>query len=59
MNLRLALPLPVSWLLARPVVVSVIAGASNPEQVRANVAAAGWQLTDADMCEIDGLLNNA
>lgn len=53
------LELAVSWLLARPVVVSVIAGASNPEQVRANVAAAGWQLTDADMCEIDGLLNNA
>jgi aryl-alcohol dehydrogenase-like predicted oxidoreductase len=33
------LKLAFSWLLSRPQVSSVIAGASNPEQVRANAAA--------------------
>jgi aryl-alcohol dehydrogenase-like predicted oxidoreductase len=50
------LELAFSWLLARPVVASVIAGASNPEQVRSNVSAAGWQLTDVDLSEIDSIL---
>jgi aryl-alcohol dehydrogenase-like predicted oxidoreductase len=35
----------IAWLLAQGVVGSVIAGATRPEQVDANVAAAGWQLT--------------
>jgi aryl-alcohol dehydrogenase-like predicted oxidoreductase len=34
-------------------VVSVIAGATTPEQVRANAAAADWQLSDAEMGEVD------
>ncbi|MTD15664.1 aldo/keto reductase [Nakamurella sp. YIM 132087] len=42
------------WLLARPGVSSVIAGATTPEQIRGNVAAAtGWQPTAADLDEID------
>ena len=53
------LELAVSWLLARPSVASVIAGATSPEQIRANVAAAGWSLTDADLAEIDELLEHA
>ena len=32
----------IGALLARPVISSVIAGATKPEQVRANAAAAGW-----------------
>ena len=36
------LDLAFAWLLSRPVVASVIAGATSPEQVRTNVAAAGW-----------------
>ena len=47
------LELAMSWLLHRPVVASVIAGATSPEQVHANVRAASWQLTDADLAEID------
>ena len=47
------LELAVSWLLRRPVVASVIAGATSPEQVRANVQAASWRLTDRDLAEID------
>jgi aryl-alcohol dehydrogenase-like predicted oxidoreductase len=46
------LELAVSWLLARPVVASVIAGAKTPDQVRANASAAGWRLTKADLAEL-------
>lgn len=49
------LELAVSWLLHHGVVASVIAGASTPEQVRANVAAASWQLTEADLADINRL----
>jgi aryl-alcohol dehydrogenase-like predicted oxidoreductase len=49
------LELAFSWLLAHRVVASVIAGATNPEQVRANVAAANWTLTAAELIEIDRL----
>jgi aryl-alcohol dehydrogenase-like predicted oxidoreductase len=50
------LDLAVSWLLNRPQVASVIAGATRPEQVHANVGAAGWRLGENDLAEIDGLL---
>jgi aryl-alcohol dehydrogenase-like predicted oxidoreductase len=36
-------------------VASVIAGATTPEQVRANAAATNWQLTREDLVEIDRL----
>jgi aryl-alcohol dehydrogenase-like predicted oxidoreductase len=49
------LELAVSWLARRPQVATVIAGATKPEQVQANVRAAGWALTEADMREIDRL----
>jgi aryl-alcohol dehydrogenase-like predicted oxidoreductase len=39
------LELAFAWLLAVPPVVSVIAGATRPEQVRSNVDAASWALT--------------
>lgn len=47
------LELAFSWLLARPNVASVIAGASNAQQIEANVAAADWKLTPEDLAEID------
>ncbi|MCU1428410.1 MAG: aldo/keto reductase [Actinomycetia bacterium] len=47
------LDLAMSWLLHRPVVASVIAGATRPEQVRANAEAASWKLTDAEVAEVD------
>jgi aryl-alcohol dehydrogenase-like predicted oxidoreductase len=49
------LELAFSWLLSHHQVVSVIAGATQPEQVRANVAAAGWLLSPADLAEVDKL----
>jgi aryl-alcohol dehydrogenase-like predicted oxidoreductase len=47
------LELAISWLLSRRIVASVIAGATSAEQVAANVAAAGWALTTADLAEVD------
>jgi aryl-alcohol dehydrogenase-like predicted oxidoreductase len=56
---RTLLELAFAWLLARPVVASVIAGATKPEQVAANAAAGGLILTDADMAEIDAVIAGA
>ena len=50
------LELAVSWLAARPAVASVIAGATSPQQVKANASAAGWRLTHADLAAIDAIL---
>jgi aryl-alcohol dehydrogenase-like predicted oxidoreductase len=50
------LELAFSWLLSRPTVASVIAGATRPEQVHANAAAASWTLSDADLRELDSIL---
>ncbi|MGH7652016.1 MAG: aldo/keto reductase [Gemmatimonadaceae bacterium] len=51
--------LAFSWLLAHPVVASVIAGATSAEQVRMNAAAPAWTLGPADMDQIDSLLRVA
>jgi aryl-alcohol dehydrogenase-like predicted oxidoreductase len=50
------LELAFSWLVSRPAVASVIAGAKSPEQVRANARAAGWKLTEPELVEVDRLL---
>ncbi|HEY4134216.1 MAG TPA: aldo/keto reductase [Alphaproteobacteria bacterium] len=47
------LELAFSWHLAHPVVGSVIAGATKPEQVEANAKAGDWKLTAEDMAAID------
>jgi aryl-alcohol dehydrogenase-like predicted oxidoreductase len=49
------LELAISWLAARPRVASVIAGATSPDQVRANAAAVNWALTREELSEIDRL----
>lgn len=49
------LELAFSWLLRKPTVASVIAGATKPGQVRANAAAANWEFSDAELVEIAGL----
>ncbi|KQZ82199.1 aldo/keto reductase [Microbacterium sp. Root166] len=44
------------WLLSRPALASVIAGATSPEQVRGNAAAAtAWVPTTEDLAAIDAL----
>ena len=47
------LELAFSWLVSHPVVASVIAGATKPEQIEANVQAAGWALSKDDLAEVD------
>ena len=50
------LDLAFGWLLAKPVVSSVIAGATKPEQLEMNVRAAGWEMSKEDLAEIDTLV---
>jgi aryl-alcohol dehydrogenase-like predicted oxidoreductase len=47
------LELALSWLAARPQVVSIITGATRPEQIGANVRAVGWKLSAEEMAEVD------
>jgi aryl-alcohol dehydrogenase-like predicted oxidoreductase len=49
------LELAFSWLLRRPGVASVIAGATSPEQVRSNAAAADWKLAAIELTEVDSI----
>ena len=56
---RSVLDLAIAWLAAQPVAGSVIAGASRPEQVRANVAAAAWTPTADELAAIDGITKPA
>jgi aryl-alcohol dehydrogenase-like predicted oxidoreductase len=51
------LELAFSWLLSRPAVASVIAGATSAAQVRSNAAAGDWQLTPADLQKVDRILS--
>ena len=47
------LELAMSWLAGNPRVTTVIAGATSPEQVASNVAAAGWGLSADERAEVD------
>jgi aryl-alcohol dehydrogenase-like predicted oxidoreductase len=49
------LQVAIGGLAAVPAVVSVIAGASTPEQVRGNATAGEWEPTDEQMHELHGL----
>jgi aryl-alcohol dehydrogenase-like predicted oxidoreductase len=49
------LEIAIAGLLAQPTVASVIAGATKPEQVRANAAAAEWIPTSEELAEINRL----
>src|SRR5439155_26902250 len=45
--------LAMAWVGSQPFVGSVIAGATAPEQVEANVRALDWRLTPDDLKELD------
>ncbi|WP_327048809.1 aldo/keto reductase [Microbispora sp. NBC_01189] len=53
------LDVAIGGLLARPAVSSVIAGATRPEQVEANAAAAGWRPDETALKELDEILSGA
>jgi aryl-alcohol dehydrogenase-like predicted oxidoreductase len=49
------LDVAIGWLAVQPAVASVIAGATRPEQVRANVAAAEWIPSVEDVAALDAI----
>jgi aryl-alcohol dehydrogenase-like predicted oxidoreductase len=49
------LDLAFAWLLSRPSVASVIAGATKPEQVAANAAAGQWKPSADLLAQVDAL----
>jgi aryl-alcohol dehydrogenase-like predicted oxidoreductase len=53
------LELAFSWLAARPTIGSIIAGATKPDQIEANVKAASWTLSADDLAEIDKITQPA
>jgi aryl-alcohol dehydrogenase-like predicted oxidoreductase len=53
---RTLLELAHAWLLANPVVDSVISGATKPEQVVANAKGVDWKLSAEDMAAIDEIV---
>jgi aryl-alcohol dehydrogenase-like predicted oxidoreductase len=49
---RSLLELAIAGLASQPAIASVIAGATTPEQVRANAAAADWELSGDELDEL-------
>ena len=45
----------ISWLLYQPGVVSVIAGATNVDQVKSNAQAASWSMSPEEVAEISAI----
>ncbi len=53
------LELAFSWLVSKPIISSVIAGATKPEQVRQNVKALDWALTPDELATVDQITQPA
>ena len=49
--------LAFAWLLADPIVGTVISGASSPEQIAENARASSWQLTSSERAEVTSILD--
>ena len=47
------LELAFGWMASRPTTASIIAGATKPEQIDANVAAINWVLSQSEIDEVD------
>ena len=50
------LDVAIGGLAAQPAVASVIAGATSPDQLRANAAAGGWEPAEDDLAELDEII---
>jgi len=50
------LELAFSWLAQRPLVSSIIAGATKPEQLQVNATAVNWKLSAEEMAEVDRIV---
>jgi 1-deoxyxylulose-5-phosphate synthase len=53
------LDVAIGGLAAQPAVVSVIAGATSPDQLRANAAAGEWEPDEKDLAELDQIIPRA
>jgi aryl-alcohol dehydrogenase-like predicted oxidoreductase len=53
------LELAFAWLAAQPAIASVIAGATSPAQIAANVAAVEWTLTPEDLAAVEAVFDGA
>jgi aryl-alcohol dehydrogenase-like predicted oxidoreductase len=53
---RRLLDLAISWLVMRPEVASVIAGATSADQVKRNALAATWRLSAKESAELDAIV---
>jgi aryl-alcohol dehydrogenase-like predicted oxidoreductase len=49
----------LGWLLAQKAVPAVTAGATSPEQVVANAAAAEWEPSEADLATLSAMLDRS
>jgi len=45
--------LAVAWLLSHPWLSTVIAGATRPEQLDANLAGTNWKLTEEEVAQVE------
>jgi aryl-alcohol dehydrogenase-like predicted oxidoreductase len=54
---RSLLDVAFAWLLSQSATASVIAGATRPEQVEANVRAAEWTLDADELAELEVILS--
>lgn len=53
---KTAAHLAIAWVLRRTEVTAAIVGARKPSQIEETTAAAGWRLSDAELAEIEALL---
>jgi len=51
--------LALNWVCQQPGIVSALTGCRDPEQVKANVKAASWQITPQEMTQINDWLKTA
>jgi aryl-alcohol dehydrogenase-like predicted oxidoreductase len=51
---RTVAQIALNWLLQRPTVSTIIIGARNADQLRQNLGAVGWSLTESQMALLDG-----
>ena len=49
------LELAFGWLLTKPYISSVIAGATSASQVKSNVDASAWELTEEQMTTVNDI----
>jgi len=56
---RTLIELAFGWLASHPAVSSVIAGATTPEQIDANVAAGSWEMSADDRAAVEAVLDAA